>query len=382
MIPLGGYVKMLDEREDEVPAAERHAAFNRQPVLKRIAIVLAGPAANLLMCVALMWGAYMIGLPDLAPVIGKTTGLAQEAGLRDGDRILQVGDQVTENWSEASMPLGLAAIDREPITLRVRDAAGNEQSRQLPLDRLPKDFDQTNMLVAMGLIPLVTQDRAIVGLVADGAAARGILQPGDELITLNDRPISGFSAIGPMLQKASPQGQPVRLVYRRGQTVSQAVIAPRLGNSQGKAVWQLGIGAQFDLVVQHYGPIPALAKAIAQTGKQTRETFGFLGRLITGRASTRNLSGAIGIAQAAHAEADSGLAPLIFFMASLSLTLCIINLLPIPVLDGGHLLYYLIELVSGRPVSESVMITGQFAGLAVLAGLIILANFNDLLRIF
>lgn len=382
MLPLGGYVKMLDEREDEVAPTDRDAAFNRQHVLKRIAIVLAGPMANLILCVALLWSAYLIGVPELAPVVGQTRGIAADSGLREGDRILRVGDQATGSWDEVITPLFLAAVDRRALPLEVRDASGVVHQRRLALDRLPADFDQARLLEVMGLIPSAAQDGPTVGLVLDGSAARGVLLPGDVILSLNDQPIARFSAIKPLMQKFSAQGQPVRVVYRRGEAVAQATISPKLSEIEGKSVWLLGIGPVTHVQVTRYALLPALQAALQMTGIKTRETLGVLARLVSGKASPKNLSGAIGIAQAAKAEASGGAGRLLLFMASLSLMLCILNLLPIPVLDGGHLLYYLIELVSGRPVSESVMVAGQYAGLAVLAGLIILANFNDLLRSF
>ncbi len=382
MIPLGGYVKFADERDDEVLPKDIPHAFNRQHVLKRIAIVAAGPVANLVLCVALIWGSFVLGRPDLKPVIGPTTGLAAEAGLRDGDRIAAIGELATENWQDAVMPLFLAAVDHRALELEVIGENGGRRHVRLPLDRLPEDFNQEQWFDEIGLSPLASQNRPIVGAVAEGAAARGILQPGDEILSLNGQAVAGFSQLITLLQKASPRGQPVRVEYRRGADVAQVTITPRLGESQGKPVWQLGIAAASQAVIRRHGPVEAIGQAITETRRQTGQTLAVLGRLVTGKASTKNLSGAIGIAQAAQAEANNGLSRLLFLMASLSLTLCIINLLPIPVLDGGHLLYYLIELVSGRPVSESVMAMGQVAGLAVLAGLIILANFNDLLRIF
>jgi regulator of sigma E protease len=157
-------------------------------------------------------------------------------------------------------------------------------------------------------------------------------------------------------------------------------LTPRLASYEGKQVLQLGIAPRQEIAVLKFGPLEAAGEAVRETRKQARETLGFLARLVTGKASSKNISGVIGIAQVAQAEANLGLSRLIALMASLSLTLCIMNLLPIPVLDGGHLLYYLIELVSGRPVGERVLIAGQYAGLLVLAGLIGLAFYNDLVR--
>ncbi len=377
-LPLGGYVQFLDEREAEVPVADLPWAFNRQPVLKRIAIVLAGPVANLVLCVGLLWATYQIGWPDLSPVIGTPTGIAAEAGLHAGDRILKVGDQATPTWTQAMTPLALAAIDRQPVVLTVSDAAGNESQKTLPLQRLPADFDQTNPLAAIGLGALLAEDRPIVGAVEPDAGATGILMAGDRIVRIGETPIRHFAQIAPVLQPLA--GSPIKVeVERQGRPMTFSV-TPRQMTLNGQTRWALGVYPQLGVTVIRYGPAAAFRAALAETGKQTRESLAFIARLARGEASSKNLSGVIGIAQVAQAEARSGPSRLLFFMASLSLTLCIMNLLPIPVLDGGHLLYYLIELVSGRPLSDRVLVAGQYAGLALLAGLIGLAFYNDILR--
>ena len=379
-IPLGGYVQFLDEREGDVAPADAPAAFNRQPVLKRIAIVLAGPAANLLLCIGLFWAAYQVGWPDLSPVIGTPSGLAAEAGLRSGDRIVEVGDQATPTWTQAFTPLALAAIDRRPVSLTVTDDAGHLSQRILSLDRLPADFDQTNPLGAMGLNLLLAEDRPVVGQVAADAAAAGILKAGDRIVAIDETAIEHFSQISPALQANTKAGGSVAVQIERGGQQLTLNVSPKRVERAGQAWWQLGIAPRRDITVLRYGPLDAMGAALAETGKQTRETLGFIARLVRGEASSKNLSGVIGIAQVAQAEARLGVSRLVFFMASLSLMLCIMNLLPIPVLDGGHLLYYLIELVSGRPLSERVLAAGQYAGLVLLAGLIGLAFYNDILR--
>ncbi len=380
MIPLGGYVQFLDERESEVDPAEREHAFNQQPVLKRIAIVVAGPLANLLLCVALLWIAFLIGRPGLAPVLGTSTGLAAEAGLRQGDRIVQIGDSQTPTWDQAITPLALAAIDHRPVSITVQTADGQRAQRTLALDRLPAEFNQANPLAAIGLSTIMADDPPVVGLVSPGFPADNKLRAGDRIRKIGAQPIAKFADIPPALQGAARDGETVTVEFIRDGQLQQETLRPRAVTVDGKNRWQLGIAARREVTVLRYGPIPAFRAALAETGKQSREMLGFIARLVTGKASTKNLSGVIGIAQVAQAEANLGASRLLWFMASLSLTLCIMNLLPIPVLDGGHLLYYLIELVSGRPVGERVLIVGQYAGLALLAGLICLAFYNDLVR--
>jgi regulator of sigma E protease len=379
MIPLGGYVQFLDEREGEVAPALADQAFNRQPVLKRIAIVLAGPMANLVLCVALFWGAYMIGWPAAAPIIGPTEGIAAEAGLREGDRIVRVADQPTPSWNHAITPLALAAIDRRPLLITVQDAAGRESEKLLRLDRLGADFDQANPLGALGIGTAAGQESGLIGRVLPDSVAAGQLRAGDRIVEIDGQPIRRWTDIPAAVQAAAP-GTPLKIrAEREGRTVAIA-LTPRLASYEGKQVLQLGIAPRQEIAVLKFGPLEAAGEAVRETRKQARETLGFLARLVTGKASSKNISGVIGIAQVAQAEANLGLSRLIALMASLSLTLCIMNLLPIPVLDGGHLLYYLIELVSGRPVGERVLIAGQYAGLLVLAGLIGLAFYNDLVR--
>ena len=380
MIPLGGYVQFLDERENDVAPAEREQSFNRQPVMKRIAIVAAGPIANLVLCVGLFWAAYMIGWPGAAPILGPTQGIAAESGLLEGDRILKVGSQLTPSWNHAITPLAFAAIDQRAVTLTVEDAGGAKSEKVLRLDRLPADFDQTDPLGAAGIDFGARADGRIATVMPDSAAA-GKLLPGDRVTRINGKPVSQWTDI-PARVRAAPPGEAVDIQVDRNGARLDFSLVPAETEIEGKTVRILGIGPRPNVEVIKFGPIEAAGAALAETRKQGREMLGFLARLVTGKASSKNLSGAIGIAQVAQAEANQGLSRLIALMATLSLTLCIMNLLPIPVLDGGHLLYYLIELVSGRPVGERVLIAGQYAGLLVLAGLICLASYNDLVRIF
>lgn len=378
MIPLGGYVKMLDERETEVAPAERESAFNRQPVSKRMAIIAAGPIANLLLCIAMLWLAFILGVPGIAPIVGKASGIAAESGLVPGDRILRIDGVDTPNLKAAGPALILAAIDREPVDVQVRGDDGRERTERLLLDRLPANFDQTDPLGSVGI--QLTPPRARIGDVLEDGAAQGLIRSGDEILSIDGQAIAYFADIPPALQKAGPRGKPVSIRLLRDGREMTIDVLPKASGSGANRSWLLGVGSA-DMPILHFSPMSALNAALAETWNQTRTQLGFLGRLVTGQASTKNLSGAVGIAQAANAEARWGAASLLFFMASLSLFLCILNLLPIPVLDGGHLLYYLTELISGRAVSERVLIAGQYAGLALLLGLILLANANDILRL-
>jgi regulator of sigma E protease len=380
-IPLGGYVQFLDEREAEVSPALRERAFNRQPVWRRIAIVLAGPMANLLLCVVLFWGAFLVGLPGTVPMVGKVQGVAEASGLRAGDRIVAVDGQPVATWDQLITPLALAAIDRRALGLQVQDAAGTQARKVLRLDQLPADFDQADPLGAAGLGIGVGELEPVVGRVLEDSVAHGQLQPGDRILALGGQAVSRWTDI-PQAVRATASGQALEIRVLRDGRELRLSLTPRVLEFQGQRTLALGIAPAVAVAERRFGAVAAIGAAWGETRKQTRETLAFLGRLVTGKASPKNVSGVIGIAQVANAEASLGFARLVAFMASLSLTLCIMNLLPIPVLDGGHLLYYLIELVSGRPVGERVLIAGQYAGLLVLAGLIGLAFYNDIVRNF
>jgi regulator of sigma E protease len=383
-IPLGGYVRMLDEREEDVPEAQRDQAFNRKPVGQRIAIVAAGPLANLLLCVALLWAMFVIGRPDYAPVVGQAQGIAAQAGLERGDTLLAVDGTPTPTWTEAAMALGAAAIDRHDVPLRLRDAQGHERERTLRLSGLPRDFDQTRAPDAIGLTPRFRLLPPVVGRIEPGTPAWGVLAEGDRVTAIDGRPVAAFDDIGPLVQRVG--ARPVMLEVRRdGERLALEVTPRRLRDAQGER-WVLGVAparaAQppYDARLRH-GPLAAVPAALGETWKLGRDSVAMIGRLLTGRASVSNVSGPITIARVANASAQLGPAWFLNFLALLSLSLAIINLLPIPVLDGGHLLYYLIELAKGSPLSERAMAAGQYVGLALLAGLMGLAFYNDILNL-
>jgi regulator of sigma E protease len=379
-IPLGGYVQFLDEREQEVAPAERESAFNRKPAWQRILVVLAGPMANLLLCVLLLWAALQLGRPELTPVLGESRGLAAEAGLAGGERLVAVSGVEVDSWDGAMIPLALAAIDRQPVTVAGQDERGRRRDAVLRLDRLPADFDQSNPLKAIGLVPAL--DEPVVGRLEPGYPAAGHLQVGDRILAIGGHAIEHFSELPPALQQAAAGGRAVRVDFDRNGRRASVELRPTRREGPSGPAWLLGVGQKRYLSVQKYAPLPALREALLETRKQAGEMLSFIARLVTGKASAKNISGVIGIAQVVNSEASVGISSLVWIMASLSLTLCVMNLLPIPVLDGGHLLYYLIELVSGRPVGERVLLAGQYAGLLLLAGLIGLAFYNDLARIF
>ena len=384
-IPLGGYVKMLDEREGDVAPADLPGAFNRQPVLRRIAIVAAGPLANLLLCVVLLWGMFVIGRPDYAPVVGHVEGISAQAALAPGDVITAVGDRVTPPWREAALALAMAAMDRTDVPVRVHTPAGADATRTLRLSALPAGIDEQHAFSAVGLTPRHQLLPAVVGRIEPTSPAWGILAEGDRITAIDGSPVPSFDDIGPLVQQVGGRTAMVE-VERDGDRLALEVNPRQRTDPSRGRYWALGIGpAQaampaYDARLQ-LGPMAAVPAALRETWKLGSDSVGMIGRLVTGRASAGNVSGPISIARYANASAKLGPAWFLNFLALMSLSLAIINILPIPVLDGGHLLYYLIELVKGSPLSERAMAAGQYVGLALLAGLMGLAFYNDILQL-
>lgn len=387
-IPLGGYVKMLDKREGPVAAEKQDEEFSGKPVGQRIAIVAAGPAFNLVFAIFAFWLMYMVGINDSRPVLGETSGLAAEAGLTTGDEIVAVNGEETASWTHAVMAMITPALDREPTNLTLRRPNGVTRQATMPFDRLGDNFKEERLLSETGLTPWRPELPPVVGEVSDGAAKDAGMAVGDRIVEVGGRPISRFRDISVPIQENAGSGDIEVLVDRDGERL-RLFMTPQLGDDDR---WLIGIRpaaaseelqqeAQRVFTITRFGPWEALMASFRETGRITSLTFGMLGRMITGTASFTNLSGPVSIANFARDSARLGFSRFLQFLAILSLSLAILNILPIPVLDGGHLLYYLIELVKGSPVSEQTQIVGQYFGLAVLFGLMILALYSDLLRL-
>ena len=390
-IPLGGYVKMLDEREGEVSAQESHRAFNRQPVLVRAAIVSAGPIANFLLAVLVYWLSFMAGVVGPKPLIGAVApnGMADQAGLRVGDEIIGVNGQPTAIWDNVLHHAIDAILDRQTLALEVRSL--DHASRHVTLDFALFSIDDVSrgdFFDKAGFVPVRTKVPAIIGKLVPGEAAdEAGFVTGDRILMANDLPVADWIAWVELVRDRP--GSALRVtVERAGQTV-ELEVTPRSVSDAGRLIGRIGAevapppaAAAPPTAIERYGPLAAAGRAVARTQEVTLMTLKFLRQMILGQASIDNLSGPLSIAQFAGASAKLGVSRFLEFLGLVSVSLAVLNLLPIPLLDGGHLIYYLIESVMRRPVPEAVQIYGQQIGMFLLLGLMGLAIYNDLMRIF
>ncbi|WP_199097507.1 RIP metalloprotease RseP [Dyella sp. ASV21] len=382
MIPLGGYVKMLDAREGEVDPALAGQEFTAKPVWQRIAIVAAGPAFNLIFTLVAFWLMFLIGKPDVAPIVSAAPqSLAAEAGIRSGDRILSVNGHAVATWSDSMDVIANGMLGREPLPLAVRGTDGAERSVTLPLNELPagQPIDQYFDRLGLKLAPMAP----VIGAVLPGKpASLGGMQGGDRIVSVNGQAVDTYEAFQKLVPAEAAKSPALSIVVQRGQQTLPLTVTARMESLEGQpSNWVIGVTAmEREQAVLRYGPLKAIGATLETTWNSTANTFNMIGKMVTGQASTKNLSGVIGIAQVANVSASMGVGWFFSFLAMVSLSLAILNLMPIPVLDGGWLLYYLIELVKGSPVSERVMIAGQYVGLVLLFTLMGLAFYNDIHR--
>lgn len=391
-IPLGGYVKMLDEREGEVEASELPRAFNRQSVGKRFAIVSAGPAFNFLFAILAYALMYMNGVAGLKPYVGEISpsSIAMSAGMREKDLILSVNEVPTASWEKARLVLMQEAVD-EPV-LRLQVQGEDLQIRDLELSMNNLEFlqqENTDLLEQLGMsvwrpdIPPQIDE-----VISGGAAEAAGLKAGDQIVSINSESIRNIRQWVDVIRAHADKTLSLQ-VRRDGNLVSLA-ITPRSQIQDGETIGFIGVKNVIVVpqeirdqlrVVEQFGPFSALLEAMDKTWQMSILTLKVLGKLIVGEASLKNLSGPITIAKYAGLSAQIGLEQFFAFLAIISISLGVLNLLPVPMLDGGHLLYYCIEIIKGSPVSESMEAIGQRVGLVLLMMLMSIAIYNDVLRL-
>lgn len=383
-LPLGGYVKLLDEREGNVPASEAARAFNRQPVWKRIAVLLAGPAFNLVFAVLMYWVLFVAGVPALKPFIGEVAPetIAAEAGLRKGDQIVAVGGAKVETLEAATLGILEDLVDDGTIALRVRGADGSERALQLVAGERARDLTEPEKLFpGLGFKIGAPEVPAIVEEVTEGSAgARAGIQPGDKIVGFNGQPIEHFGQLQSLVVQKPDQR--VTLQIERSGARVELPLTLDSDEVNGKRIGRIGIKASQTglFALQKYGAAPALGHAVAKTWDMSVFTLQIVGRIVTGDVSLKAISGPISIAETTGFAARQGWRTFFSTLAIISISLGILNLLPIPILDGGQVVYQLAELVKGRPVSERALLVGQQIGIAMLLLMMTVAFYNDIVR--
>jgi len=388
-IPLGGYVKMLDEHEGPVPPQELHLAFNRQHLWKRVAIVAAGPLFNLLFAVFAYWAIFVSGDVGARALIGEVTpaSIAAEAGLAPGDELLAVADRPTPTWESAVFALMAEVLDGEDLPVRVRDGQGVEAVRVLDGAALAALPDDPEILANLGLSPARPALPARIGELTPGEpAALAGLRPGDLVRRVDGEPISLWSELVEAVQ-AHP-GRPLSLEVERESELVDLLVVPRAAQLADREIGRIGAAVQVpEHLFDEYrtevrlGPIAAVDAAVRKTVDMSLLMLRMVGRMLVGDASVKNIGGPLTIAETAGKTASYGLSFFVKFLAAVSISLGLINLFPIPILDGGHLLYFAIEAIKGSPLSEKALLQGQRVGIALLAALMSLAFYVDISRL-
>jgi len=394
-IPLGGYVRMLDEREEPVDPGERHLAFNNQPLRARAAIVAAGPVANLLLAVLLFAGVNWIGVQEPTAVLGAPAeqSLAYEAGLRGGEEVLSVSRDDGEPGEAAPVRsldglrwiLTQAALDGQDVYLNVKTrAAGGEKPYRLRLSALQPGDADAKLMERIGVA--LPWSAPVLGQVEPGeAAAQAGLQKGDEVLQMDGRPVPDAFQLRQRIRASGADGAPKVQTWqiRRAGQVLDIAVQPRPFVDGGVSVGRVGayIGSPVAMVQVSYGLWEGLEKGAARTWELSSLTLRMLGKMLVGQASLQNISGPLSIAEYAGKSAQIGFTQYLAFLGLLSVSLGVLNLLPLPVLDGGHLMYYLWEAVTGKPPTTQWLERLQKGGIAVLVLMMCVAFFNDLTRL-
>lgn len=389
-LPLGGYVKMVDEREGKVAEADLPHAFNRKSVWQRMATVIAGPAANFGLALLLYWCVYMVGIQGVAPIVGEIErgSIAAAAGLQPGQEIIAVDGEPTPTWQALGEQLVQRIGDSGPIRFAVKSPdSGFERVGEAILSHWDVDPDAPDPVGDIGIKLYQPKVPPVINAVIPGDPADiAGLKVGDRVASADGVAMADWQSWVDYVRERA--GKAIELVVVRDGVEVQAVVVPKTVQSDsGESIGQVGISVAVpewpDAMLRNlrYGPLDALEQAAWRTWKTSALIVASVKKMLFGDISVKHLSGPITIAKVAGASAEYGVSSFLQFMALLSVSLGVLNLLPIPVLDGGHLMYYLIEVAKGSPVSERVQMVGYRLGLFFVIGLMVLALYNDLLRL-
>lgn len=389
LFPLGGYVKMLDEREGQVAPAELHRSFNRQNVWRRMAIVAAGPLANLLLAVVVYWGLFLQGIEEPRPIIGtpSVASPAAAAGFENGERVLKVGGETVQTWQEMRWVVLRNAVDRQTIDFEVINPRNEITVRRLDLSSVSGGGWEGDALERLGIGFFRPRIPAVIGKVsASSPAALAGLAAGDEILQIDGESVTVWSDV--VRRVRSSPGKSLEFEVLRGGLRYQVNVIPALVEDQGIEIGRIGAlvkdpgFARSELMTTvRYGPLAALEKAVDETWNKSVFSLMMMGKMIVGEVSWRNISGPVTIADYAGQSAKLGVGYFLKFLALVSISLAVLNLLPIPILDGGHLLYYVLEIIKRGPLSERSMEIGQQIGLALMLMLMACAFYNDINRL-
>ena len=387
-IPLGGYVKMLDERVDEVSAEQRHLSFNAKSVQARIAIVAAGPLANFIFAIFALAAMYMVGVQSVKPVVGSVNegSRAEQAGIMPSQQIIKIGDDDIATWQDATFAL-MASLGDKSVAVTVRDEQFQEQVKMLDIDGWKLDQQDVPPLASLGIVPFRPQATLIVATISpNSAAADANLQAGDEIIAVNGETITSWTQLVNVIQQSANKS--LQFSVKRQDSIELLNVTPKgQRNSDGLLQGFLGVAPVVEtwpdgyIETRHYGPLDSMVLGVSETWRLISLSFDMIGNLITGQVSVKNLSGPVGIAVGAGTSVSYGLVAFLGFLALISVNLGVFNLLPLPVLDGGHLMYYIIELFRKKPVSEKTQEFGFKVGALLLIFLTCFALFNDVSRL-
>ena len=387
-LPLGGYVKMLDEREAPVEAHEMSRAFNRQAVWKRIAIVSAGPAANLILAVLLYWVVFMAGVTGIKPILGDIPqdSPAAQANIKSGELITSVNNHPVSSWQDVRWVLVQQKLKGNQVEIEA-SIHGQSYIHELSLDTITDSDFESDFLTKLGLTTYQPDLQPKIGdIIAGSAAEKAGLKAGDLVLSVDNQAVAHWEAFVNIIHQHPKQSLELR-VLRDGKPIN-VFITPDSIDDNGQQIGRIGAAYQIDpavldqfLVDVKYSPLAALSKAADKTWETSIFSLKMLGSMLTGDVSWRGLSGPVTIASYAGQSAHMGLKAFIGFLALVSISLGVLNLLPVPVLDGGHLLYYMLEIFKGSPVSDKAMEMGQRVGIALLGLLMVCAFYNDINRL-